>query len=133
MKTVSFIIHGKIQPKQRPRFGRGRTYTPSKTLKSEANIAKEYTSQRGVFLTGPLKVTICNWIAVPKSYSNRKRADALGCLIYPMAVDCDNQIKTILDALNGIAYADDRQVVVLEFKRHYSTTDYTQVTIKELK
>jgi len=34
--------------------------------------------------------------------------------------DCDNIAKIICDALNGIVYHDDSQVVDLEIRKYYS-------------
>lgn len=59
-------------------------------------------------------VDVCNLIyrAVPKSWSKRKRADAIADKIRPTTKpDLDNVIKGIKDALNGVWYKDDSQVV----------------------
>lgn len=34
-----------------------------------------------------------------------------------MKPDADNIAKAVLDALNGVAYADDKQVVILESRK----------------
>ena len=43
--------------------------------------------------------------------------------------DCDNIAKVILDALNGIAYHDDSQVVELVVHKHYAETTRVNVTL----
>ncbi len=44
--------------------------------------------------------------------------------------DCDNTIKAILDALNGVAYKDDSAVTDLVFYKRYTTGDpYVEVTL----
>lgn len=46
--------------------------------------------------------------------------------------DVDNILKPILDALNGVAYVDDSQVVELFVKKIQSTQDSLEIHIKEL-
>ena len=43
--------------------------------------------------------------------------------------DLDNIAKTILDALNGVAYKDDKQVQELHVAKKYSDTDYDYVEV----
>ncbi|MDF2537449.1 MAG: Holliday junction resolvase [Herbinix sp.] len=46
--------------------------------------------------------------------------------------DIDNIAKVILDALNGIAYKDDTQVVTLEVRKFYKDTPCVIVDIEEV-
>ena len=41
--------------------------------------------------------------------------------------DADNVIKIITDALNGIAYDDDRQIVALMFEKFYAEIPHVDV------
>ena len=43
--------------------------------------------------------------------------------------DIDNVIKSILDALNGVAYHDDTQVVAVFAEKYYSDTPRVEVEI----
>ena len=43
--------------------------------------------------------------------------------------DCDNIAKIVLDALNGIAYYDDSQVVSLVVRKHYAETTHVKVVL----
>lgn len=78
----------------------------------------------------PLKIEICAFYAMPKSWSKKKRAELDG---KPMMQkpDCDNAAKAILDALNGLVYNDDKQVTELHVTKTYSTEDKIVVTITE--
>ena len=52
--------------------------------------------------------------------------------IYPtVKPDTDNIAKSILDALNGIAYKDDKQVVTLSVKKRYDEVPRVSVWIYE--
>ena len=53
---------------------------------------------------------------------------------YPLKKpDVDNVAKIILDALNGIAYRDDKQVVELYVKKSYAGESGVGVTISEVE
>jgi Holliday junction resolvase RusA-like endonuclease len=57
----------------------------------------------------------------------------LRCEIYPTKKpDADNIAKVILDALNGIAYRDDTQVVDLTVSMRYGTYSAVFVEIQEV-
>ena len=47
-------------------------------------------------------------------------------------IDCDNLCKTILDALNGIAYDDDKQVCMLYVEKRYGGFPKVKVRLKEI-
>ena len=50
--------------------------------------------------------------AVPASWSQKKRAEALAGVIRPaVKPDFDNVAKLYCDALNGIVWQDDKQIV----------------------
>jgi Holliday junction resolvase RusA-like endonuclease len=48
-------------------------------------------------------------------------------------LDCDNVIKIILDALNGVCYEDDAQICNLKFEKHYSNLPSVLVEISEIE
>ena len=63
-------------------------------------------------LTCPVRLTCVIYRAVPQSWSRRKRADAIADKIRPKTrPDVSNVIKGIEDALNGVWYNDDSQIV----------------------
>lgn len=45
--------------------------------------------------------------------------------------DCDNIAKIICDALNGVAYKDDKQIVQLLVSKVYSVEPFVLVTISD--
>ncbi len=48
----------------------------------------------------------------------------------PKKPDCDNIAKIILDALNGLAYDDDAQVVKLYVEKRYGAFDHVTVVLE---
>ena len=116
--VIRFFVEGKPQGKGRPRFSRNVVYTPKETLKYEKLIAGNYT---GDVLQGPLFIDITAFFAIPKSYTKAIKKDILDGKITPTKKpDSDNIAKVVMDALNGIAYVDDRQVIDLRVVKKYS-------------
>lgn len=78
---------------------------------------------------GEIKVDIHVYIAPPKSWSNKKRAEALRGLIRPTTKpDWDNFAK-ILDAFNGIVWTDDSNVVDGRVRKWYREQPAFEVRI----
>ena len=72
---------------------------------------------------------------MPTSTSKKRKADMLENIIkHTVKPDCDNLVKAILDALNGVAWYDDAQIVDLQVKKEYSLTGgYISLFIKQLR
>lgn len=133
-----FEIIGEPMGKQRPRFARvgnfTRTYTPKETASYE-NLVKLYYEGFGgeYFGEDMLKVEIEARFSMPKSFTNKKKEQALNEQIRPTKKpDCDNIAKIILDALNGIAFDDDKQVVELVVKKKYAEQPKVLIRIERL-
>ena len=47
--------------------------------------------------------------------------------------DIDNIVKVVADALNGVAYHDDTQIVMVVAKKVYSLLEGLDVTVEEYK
>lgn len=50
----------------------------------------------------------------------RRMEEALAEKLPPGKPDIDNILKVVLDGLNGIAYKDDKQVVLTQCKKFYT-------------
>lgn len=130
--SVCFSVPGKPQGKGRPRFTRsGHTYTPDRTAEYEERVKLAYKQAGGGKLSGFVSADICAVFAVPKSHTKAQRAAALNASFAPKKPDCDNIAKIILDALNGIAYDDDAQIVKLRVEKRYGTTERVLVVLEE--
>ena len=135
---LEFTIPGKAVAKQSFRYTRdGRKYT-DKEVKGYANwvrlcFERAYPEHLpSMFFEKPLKVRIQAFLEVPKSFSNKKRGLALDAKIRPtVKPDTDNISKNIKDALNGIAYPDDKQVVSETIEKFYDDSAYTIVSIED--
>ena len=139
-RMLQFVVEGPPQGKARPRFVRTRTgmrtYTLDKTKSYEAQIG---FVARGALagapmLAGALEVAVSAHYPIPASWSKRKRAQALRNEIRPtVKPDLDNVVKAVLDALNGVAYVDDCQVVDSHGRKSYSERPSLLVQVFELK
>lgn len=121
---VQFNIPGQPQGKARARtLKSGRSYTPAKTVQYE-NLVKECYSKTNTekwFDKEPLCVQIIAHYPVPKSTTKKDRQLIAEHKLLPTKKpDTDNIAKIVCDALNGVAYGDDAQIV-----RLLVTKDYT--------
>lgn len=119
--TLNFTFMIKPQAKERPRFSRhGHAYTSIKTKTFENTIAYLARKQfQGNPLEGPLQIHFKFYFKSPKK----------SILQYPRP-DLDNLIKSVSDALNGIAYKDDAQICNIISSKQWCADDEIQVYIK---
>lgn len=134
---ISFVVLGKPVGKGRPRFRNTgkfvQTYTPEATAVYE-NLVKLSFQQSGQHkLEGPLHMTIRAYFPIPKQTS-KKRAELMesGQVLHTSKPDADNVAKAICDALNGIAYDDDSQIVSLLVTKSYSANPRTSIDVHEI-
>jgi Holliday junction resolvase RusA-like endonuclease len=128
-----YSVEGNPVGKQRPRFSRGRTYTPKKTVDYERLIAAKALSAMAPTLPVQTPVAIFIWInhAIPASYSKKRKEACLNGLEFPKKPDLDNVAKLYLDAMNGIVYKDDVQVIKLRVSKRYDTVASVHVLVRE--
>ena len=107
---------------------------PKKTKRYEYLVAQ---SARLVFNEKPLesyiRVSIRAFFAIAKSDSKKKKQAKLANQLRPaMTPDADNIAKAVLDGLNGVVYADDKQIVELKVIKAYAEVPRVEVTIEEI-
>ena len=130
---IEFIIPGQPQGKARARTTRHGTYTPENTVLYENFIKICYRQKSRNYTEKPLHISIVANFEPTKSASKVQRQAMLSGLIKPTKKpDIDNIAKVVLDALNGIAYKDDTQVIRLELIKRYSDRAEVSVHIQEV-
>lgn len=136
-----FTVPGEPVGKGRPKFstfnGHAVAYTPQKTVNYENLVKLSYQQQCADMVPYPkdimLRAQIHAYFAIPKSASKKKAADMRAMGIMPTKKpDIDNIIKSILDALNGIAFYDDSQVVGVQCYKFYSDNPRVDISIEEV-
>ncbi len=81
-------------------------------------------------IEGPLEMYIDVCKPLLKSFSKAKREAAINQEILPIGrPDVDNYAKGIKDALNGIMYKDDSQIVKLTVRKYYAEVPKVVVKI----
>lgn len=136
---IRFTVPGEPVGKGRPRFVRtyrgGRAVTPNKTRYYEELVRMEYCWQCSTkFIdTDMLKMHIDAYFSIPKSTSKKRMKEMLEKNIRPTKKpDADNIIKAIADALNDVAYHDDKQIVDCSISKYYSDEPHVEVFISNL-
>ena len=134
---VTFEVEGDPVPKGRPRFARRgqfvQTYTDAKTIDYETHVAMKARQAIGASepLQGALTVFLYLRYAVPPSYSKKRKEACLLGLEFPKKIDIDNVYKSITDAMNGIVYTDDSQIVEAHITKIYAETAGANIMVQE--
>lgn len=105
-----------IKGKARPRFGNGVTYKLPSDGANERTIRDLYKASCGDSYkdwTDEVHIRIDYQRPYPDSASRYMEGDADLC-----KPDVDNVLKLVMDALNGVAYKDDKCVTEAYVKKH---------------
>jgi Holliday junction resolvase RusA-like endonuclease len=118
-----FEVPGEPRGKGRPRFSSGHAYTDNETRSYEKKIMAYYRQQLSDFRwpdSAYISVEVTAVYPIPKSATKASLAAIQAGRILPkMKPDIDNVLKIVLDSLNGIAYKDDSQVVMVSGRKVY--------------
>ena len=135
-QQITVWVEGEPRGKGRPRFGRTYsgtpcTYTDGRTRAEEERIRLlSMASRPPVPLVGPLYLVVVARMPVPQSFSATRRAQALQGRLHPTGrPDVDNVAKLVLDALNGLYWRDDAQIVEMAASKAYGLTPGLQITV----
>lgn len=122
---VTFTVE-EVMGAPRPRHMRnGHTYMPREYTAYKGRIAEAYRAAGGAdFGDMPVGVTIDIMRELPGS--RPKRVVSEPDTVRP---DVDNVAKAVLDALNGVAYGDDSQVVSLSVLKCDRTRTPTRMRV----
>jgi crossover junction endodeoxyribonuclease RusA len=106
MTTIQWTPRAKQRPRTTVKSGKAVTFTPPETREAEKRIREQWTAPPE---EGPISVIVVfrdtdfdiEVAAADEPVSKKLRGDL------------DNYAKTVLDALNGVAWVDDKQIVSL--------------------
>lgn len=135
MHTIDFVVSGKPEPQGRGQAcvvrGRARVFSPAGTDVSRRDIREAYLAsvrpeEPGLFepmepWEGPVELEVVYSFLRPKS--TRKTAE------HTSRPDLDNLDKMLLDALQGVAFRNDSQVVRKVSRKVYGSQPCTQVRL----
>jgi Holliday junction resolvase RusA-like endonuclease len=133
-RRVVVELPGEPKGKGRPRFSRGSgiVYTPQPTRNFEAQLkyAGQLAMKGAPPMEGALKVEILAAFSVPPSWSKTKQTRAIAGTLRPTGKpDLDNIMKMI-DALNGVAWRDDSQIVTATVSKRYSVNPRLRIEVE---
>ena len=73
------------------------------------------------------------WLPIPASWSNKRKTAAATGQIWPTSKpDIDNLCKIAWDAMNGIVYKDDSQIVESRLFKGYHDEPCLRVRVQEV-
>lgn len=132
----AFTFYGESVAKGRPRAtmrgGHARVYTPARTASFEGKVKAvalvTMTACGHAPTPDAVHVEIAFERAMPVSWPKRKQLELRGAPIVG-APDIDNQVKSILDAMNGIVFEDDKQVSDLTVSRRWGETSNFRISV----
>jgi len=138
---VSFVVTGVPKGKERPRVirlqdGRPHAYTPTATKQREQRIAKAYLANANGyrFKDKPIKLMLEFFYPIPTSWTKKEKAKAIAGMKTPnVKPDLDNVSKLVMDALNGVAYDDDKQIIFMSASKVYGEVAGTIISIEEME
>lgn len=102
-EVIKLTVHMEPVAKQRARVGRHGAWTPLKTARFEKELALRvgYSLPGLKPMAGPLRLSV-RFIFMPPKKQTRP---------YPCKSDIDNLQKAFCDALNGVLWVDDVQII----------------------
>lgn len=125
---IRIIITGDPVAKGRPRTvklpdGSITTHTPKKSRRWEQDarmVAREQVGDMALH-QGAVGIRVVAAFSIPKGWTKWKVEAALkGKVCHTVRPDGDNILKAVKDALNGIIWRDDSQVVRATVEKRYS-------------
>ena len=139
MQSVTFDVPGKPQGKARARtfynrrLQRNMSMTPENTVLYENLIKGMYLNAAdGTYFEAgkPVKLEVTAKFVPTASTSKKKRTEMLEGRIKPLKKpDIDNIVKVVADALNGVAYKDDTQIIYAVAKKEHADTEGLSITV----
>ena len=135
---ITFKVDGDPVGKQRARYAkRGnfvQTYTPDKTRNYESLIKEAAIEAMGSSecLETPVNLYLYIRAPIPKSLPKKRLEACLNGLEKPIKKpDASNVLKSVEDAMNGVVYKDDSQIVNIHVTKVYASVSGIDVCVKE--
>lgn len=136
-KVIGFLVPGRPVGKQRARVTERGTYTPAPTKTYQNRVKWLFLKAAKGHAPDPayaVEMFVTVRIVPPTKWAKQKRTDAKGGKIIPaVKPDIDNIAKSVMDALNGLAYPDDSCVFSLQIRKEYGPADEVTIGLRYFK
>ncbi|NNV08118.1 RusA family crossover junction endodeoxyribonuclease [Geobacillus sp. MMMUD3] len=135
---IKLIVYGEPVAQGRPRAttvnGRVRMYDPKKSRDFKHYLKLAASKHRPEqLIEGPISLEVKVYKPTLKSFSKKKKVAAEAGQIRPISKpDVSNYLKLIEDALTGVIWKDDSQIIDCSISKYYSETPRTEIQIKEM-
>lgn len=132
-----FEVIGDIKGKARPRLNpyTGQAYTPTNTKDYEMLIKQYFKMKYPRYepIQSRVSVKIIASFKIPKNNITKKEKELIleGNLSPTKKPDIDNIVKIVLDAMNKMAFKDDKLITKLEVEKLYADEEKIYVRIQE--
>ena len=134
---TEYVFKLPVEPvaQMRPRFTRRpyvHAYDPVKVKQYKQTLARHAQDQwMASPATGPIKLQLRFFRPVQKSLSKTEHARRLSGAHRPIVKpDLDNYIKSTLDALTGVLWADDNAIIKIEAEKYYSDQPRVEIVME---
>ena len=142
---MEIVVYGEPVPQGRPKFVRignhVHTYDPEKS-RSYKQLVRFWVTQHLKKIDGfkPYENALCVdltfYLGIPSSWTKKRKLEASQGQIRPTSKrlgDADNLCKSVTDAISGLIYVDDSQIVNLGVSKWYSETPRCVLKITEVE
>ena len=133
---IQLTVPGEPVGKARPRVTKGGfVYTPKKTVNYETLIKEIFAISYPDFcpIEGPVSLNVQAYLKIPKVSAKKTEAMSNGDILPTKKPDMSNILKSVEDALNTLAYRDDKQIVNAIIIKRYSARPRIEVRVEEIR
>lgn len=129
---INFSVPGRPVPMARPRVVHNHAYTPKRCADYKEAVA--LAARAAMHGRKPLEGAVCVEVrvgfAIPKSWTKKRKREAEMGLVEPtIRPDLDNLYKGVTDAMSGIVYRDDAQIVYAIMSKTYLDENIVDITV----
>jgi Holliday junction resolvase RusA-like endonuclease len=108
-----------------------KTYDPKEATSYKATIIQLAREVGITPMEGPIRISVTAYMPRPKRLC--RKSDPQGILPAECKPDWDNIGKIVSDALNGVAYADDSQIVEGYVRKQYHAVGGVPSTVVDVQ
>ena len=132
---IEFRVPGYCQPWQRSGQSGKRHFPNQKTASYKGVVilfARQAMARASIHapLSGPLSLSVVVYRKMVKASALKTHSMQAGNIRPATKPDLDNCVKAILDALNGVAFVDDGQVVEIHAAKYYDDGGGERTVVK---
>jgi Holliday junction resolvase RusA-like endonuclease len=136
---VTIVLLGEPVPFAHRQTKAGRRYTPEKQRHASDRLqqaGQTAVKELGMLepLEGPLRLELLCEVAIPRSWSMKRKNSAILGLTRPITrPDLTNMLKLAEDALKGVVWRDDSLVVEQRCRKVYGKQPKLVITVSVLE